>query len=37
MQYLAAEDSNTLKKVGFNVVALLGVTVALLVITMLLA
>ena len=31
MQYLAAEDSNTLKKIGVNVVVLIAVALALIV------
>jgi len=34
MTYLAAEDSRTLRKVGVNVAVLIGVAVALLIITM---
>lgn len=31
MEYLAAEDSNTLKKIGINVVVLVAVAAALIV------
>ena len=31
MQYLTAEDSGTLRKIGINVAVLLGVTFALIV------
>jgi hypothetical protein len=33
MQYLAAEDTRTMKKIGINVAVLLAVAVALLVIS----
>ncbi len=37
MNYLAAEDSRTLKHIGINVAVLLGVAVALIVASALLA
>jgi hypothetical protein len=33
MQYLTTEDAGTMRKIGINVLALLGVTVLLLIIT----
>jgi hypothetical protein len=30
MQYLTAEDSSTMRKIGINVAALVGVTLALI-------
>lgn len=36
MQYLAAEDAVTLRKIGINVAVLVGVTIALVVIAALL-